>query len=97
MEKTLLQAPNKAENAESAENAGNATEESPSPGKGGKPDRSERIKDALGVLLNRPNKVSKPSGRTNTLQMEKTPQRAFPTPESTSLTGMPEPPGTVKT
>ena len=64
VEKTLLQAPNKAENAESAENAGNAAKESPSPGKGGKPDRSERIKDALGILIKRPNKVSEPSGRT---------------------------------
>ena len=64
VEKTLLQAPNKAENAESAENAGNAAEESPDPGKGGKADRSERIKDALGILLKRPNKVSEPSGRT---------------------------------
>lgn len=64
VEKTLLQAPNKAENAESAENAGNAAEESPDPGKGGKPDRSERIKDALGTLLNRPNKASEPSSRT---------------------------------
>ena len=64
VEKTLLQAPNKAENAESAENAGNAAKESPSPEKGGKPDRSERIKDALGILLKRPNKVSEPSGRT---------------------------------
>lgn len=64
VEKSLLQAPNKAENAESAENAGNAARESPSPGKGGKADRSERIKDALGILLKRPNKVSEPSGRT---------------------------------
>ena len=64
MEKSLLQAPNKAENEESAENAGNATEESPDPGKGGKPDKSERIKDALGILLKRPNKASEPSGRT---------------------------------
>ena len=46
------------------ENAGNAAEESPDPGKGGKADRSERIKDALGILLKRPNKVSEPSGRT---------------------------------
>ena len=61
VEKTLLQAPNKAENAE---NAGNAAEESPDLGKGGKADRSERIKDALGILLKRPNKVSEPSGRT---------------------------------
>ena len=59
-----MQAPNKAENEESAENAGNATEESPDPGKGGKPDKSERIKDALGILLKRPNKASEPSGRT---------------------------------
>lgn len=64
VEKSLLQAPNKAENAESAENAGNAAEESPDLGKGGKADRSERIKDALGILLKRPNKVSEPSGRT---------------------------------
>ncbi len=64
VEKTLLQAPNKAENAESAENTGNATEESPDPGKGGKADRSERIKDALGILLKRPNKASEPLGRT---------------------------------
>lgn len=46
------------------ENAGNATEESPDPGKGGKPDRSERIKDALGILLNRSNKASEPLDRT---------------------------------
>ena len=64
VEKTLLQAPNKAENAESAENAGNAAEESPDLGKGGKADRSERIKDALGILLKRSNKASEPSGRT---------------------------------
>ena len=64
VEKSLLQAPNKAENAESAENAGNAAKESPSPEKGGKPDRSERIKDALGIPLKRPNKVSEPLGKT---------------------------------
>jgi len=64
VEKSLLQAPNKAGNAESAENAGNAAKESPSPEKGGKPDRSERIKDALGILLNRSNKASEPLDRT---------------------------------
>ena len=42
VEKSLLQAPNKAENAESAENAGNAAKESPSPEKGGKAGGSSR-------------------------------------------------------